>query len=115
MNIERLKQLVSSMPDEIGDAQFGSLEVEFEDLLAQQRQADIAALGDYEQRIAKLREKLGVKVTKPAPIPVRVTGETDFDNGITYSDGNTDNASFQAELAQIRQRNVERRRSRGQH
>jgi len=121
MNIQRLKQLVNAMPDEVTTAEFGQIEVEYEDLLAEQRRAEEAELAAIEERAKQLRIKLNIQATiqrsqqvaqasKPTKSPV---GDTDFDNGISYEEGTTDNASFQSELKELRQRNVERRRARG--
>lgn len=117
MNISNLRALLSKFPDEVSSVQFAEIEAEIEDLLAQQRQADEAELAQIEQRAAKLREKLGVKVIaqppgiRPAPTP-RIMGDTDADNGVAYSE-ESEGMSLRDETAALRARSVERRRARG--
>ncbi len=123
MNIKRLKQLAAGLPDEITAVQFGAIELEIEDLLAQQRQADEAELLALQAREAELRIKLGLQRSQqlaadsvrnaPAAVTRRADGnETDADNGVAY-DETDDGMSLRDETAALRARAVERRRSRG--
>lgn len=112
MNIAQLKALIAKLPDEVTVAEFGQIELEMEDLLAQQRQAEEAELAAIQKRAAELQQKLGLQRPTPAPVPreTRVRGETDFDNGIGDDEEETSNQSFQAELASLRARGVAKRR-----
>jgi hypothetical protein len=114
MNISTLKRIVAQLPEDITSVQFGAIELEIEDLLAQQRQADEAELAATLARAKELQVKLGVSRTPAViPPPIRPSGDTDADNGVDYAE--SEGASFASEVAAIRQHNVERRRSRGQH
>lgn len=118
MNIKSLKTLVANLPDEVNPEQFAMVEADVEEILAEQRRADEAELQATEQKLAKLREKLGVKVAAPPPVrppPTRPAGDTDFDAGISYEEDDGSNQSFQAELAALRARGAAKRRQRGQH
>jgi hypothetical protein len=113
MNISHLKSILESLPDDITSVQFAEIELEIEDLLAQQRQADEAELAATLERAKALQVKLGVSRAPVVIPPPRPTGDTDFDNGVDYAE--SEGQSFAAEVAAIRQHNVERRRNRGQH
>lgn len=118
MNIQSLKTIVANLPDEVTPEQFALVEADVEEVLAEQRRADEAELAETEQRAAKLREKLGVKVAAPPPVrppPTRPAGETDFDNGLTYGDDEQSSQSFRDELADLRNRGVMKRRQRLEH
>lgn len=117
MNIERLKALIAKLPNVVTAEQFGQIELEMEDLLAQQRQAEEAELAAIQKRAAELQVKLGLQRSNAlASASVsretagRVSGETDFDNGIGDDEADTSNQSFTAELASLRARAVARRR-----
>jgi hypothetical protein len=114
MNILSLKQLVASLPDDVTPLQFGAIEVEYEDLLAQQRAAEEAELAAAQARVRELQVKLGVDRSNAlAAASVRAArggGDTDFDAGLPDYDDETTAQSFRDEIANLRQRNVERRR-----
>jgi hypothetical protein len=123
VNIKSFKVLVANLPDEITAEQFGMIELDYEELLAEQRQADEAELATTLARVAKLKEKLGqvapLRPTQATPTNKQaerdLTGShngTDFDAGISYSDEAASAQSFTEELATLRQRSVERRRGR---
>jgi hypothetical protein len=114
VNIKQLRDLLAKLPDEVTSVQFGAIEIEIEDLLAQQRQADEAELAATLERAKALQVKLGVsRAPAVIPPPIRPKGETDFDNDVDYAEA--EGQSFAAEVAAIRQHNVERRRNRGRH
>jgi hypothetical protein len=117
MNIRPLRDLLATLPDEVTSVQFGAIELEIEELLGQQRQADEAELAATLARAKELQVKLGVPQTAAPRTPAAVTpiarptGDTDADNGVDYEE--SEGHSFAAEVASLRQRNVERRRGRG--
>lgn len=120
MNIKALRTLIANLPDDVSAEQFALIEADVEELLAEQRQADIAALGDYEQRCAKLREKLGM--TAPPPIRPSISAsadsspldETDAGMGVREPrDEGVSAQSFVDELASLRERTQEKRRRLG--
>jgi hypothetical protein len=113
VNIERLKALIAKLPNVVTTEQFSQIELEMEDLLAQQRQAEEAELAAIQERAAELRQKLGLQLAlKPNPVPreTRARGETDFENGVGDDEEETSARSFQAELASLRARGVAKRR-----
>lgn len=129
MNILRLKQLIAGLPDVVTSLQFGAVETEYEDLLAQQRADEEAELAELQARAAALQVKLGLQRSQdlaaasiPPPVrppptarPSREGGDTDFDMGISYAEPAQDGADFRAELADARQRSTERRAARRGH
>jgi len=120
MNILRLRELISTLPNEVTSVQFGAIELEIEELLAQQRQADEAELLALQAREAELRIKLGLQrsqalaaASMPPPVrPPREQGDTDADNGVSYAD-ESGGMSLRDETAYLRSLAVERRRARG--
>lgn len=113
MNIDNLKALIAGLPSDCTPEQFSAVELEIEDILASQRRADEAELAETLAKAAKLQEKLGKPVMTPPPVrPVRQVGDTDADAGISYGEEDVSRASFQAELADLRRRGVEKRRRR---
>lgn len=120
MDITNLKIIVANLPNEVTPEQFSLIEQDFEELLAEQRRLDIEALGNYEQRIAKLREKLGLNASQ-APPPVRQSArapspldETDAGMGVREPRDEGGSAkSFQDELAELRERTQQKRRRLG--
>jgi hypothetical protein len=119
VNIEQLKVLVANLPAECTPEQFSQVELEVEDILARQRQADEAELQAMQEKVAALAAKLGRPVTPtvttaaiPAKPQRRADSETDFDAGIDYHEREVTLASFNAELADLRRRGVAKRRNR---
>ena len=123
MNIFTLKRIVAELPEDITSVQFGAIEIEIEDLLAQQRQADEAELQALQAREAELRVKLGLQRSQAiaadsvrnahAAVTRRATGnETDADLGVNYDEADS-GVSLRDETTALRNRSVERRRARG--
>jgi len=117
MNIKNLRDLVNKLPDEVTSVQFGEIEAELEDLLAQQRLADEAELLALQAREAELRIKLGLQRSAVTPTPAKPTprapaGETDADNGVSYDETGS-GMSLREETSFLRNLAVERRRARG--
>lgn len=126
MNIGQLRSILASFgaSDEITPAQFSEIEIEVENILAEQRQADERELEGILARAAKLQEKLGVKILGPQPPRVGLEGsrkteilpidETDAGNGIREPRDEGGSAqSFQDELAALRERTQAKRRRLG--
>lgn len=110
MNIKDFKAMVANLPNEVTPEQFAMIEQDYEELLARQREADLAALGDYEQRCAKLREKLGLNAPPPVrpPRPEPEWPEDELDRRLDEPGVSAD--SFRAEQAALRERTKEKRR-----
>lgn len=129
MNIKSLKALLASLPDEVTSVQFGAIEIEYEDLQAQQRMADEAELQAIQAREKELRVKLGMNAPAPRrPQPVKrqpsaetveplaadedgFLADTDFGAGIDDEPLNGNgNSAFLADIAACRNSGVNKRR-----
>lgn len=120
MNISHLKSIIAKLPDEITSEQFGEIELEMEDLLAQQRQADEAELAAAEARVAALRVKLNLERSQAiaaesvATAPARSRTELDeTDAGMGVREPREESMSAQSftdELAALRERTQQKRR-----
>lgn len=121
MNIKQLRALVNALPDEVTSVQFGQIELEMEDLLAQQRRSDEEELSTALARVAELQRKLSdrsiahsqhIAAASTVSPTRRERGDTDADAGISYDEPEDNAQSFRAELSALRDRNVARRRNR---
>jgi hypothetical protein len=118
LNIEKLKALVASMPNEIVD--LGPIEAEIAALLDEQRKADLAELAATEARLNALRAKLNIQRSQniahasEATRPRSELDETDAGNGVREPrEENHSAQSFVDELASLRERTQMKRRRLG--